>query len=148
MNNVSIYLGSNFLSIANQNLCFWTAIDQSSLTMVEISQGSDLWFWESTSYKSLSALQMVFWMEAPRSCCSGAWQRPLQNVESEFAFLFLAFCCLLDGLKLVMCRGLGSNTEDQSCPNGLWLYLADLLFSLIVKATNIYWDSTLCMTFG
>lgn len=63
----------------------------------KLAKTLDLWFCESTRYKSLSALQVVFWMD----------------VRMKLLFLFLAFCCLIDGLKVIP----GSNTGDQFCPN-------------------------------
>lgn len=106
--------------MSDQNLYFWTIIDHHyHYPWWRLAKALDLWFWESTRYKSLSVLQMVCWMDVPWSCYLGVWKNPLQNGESQLAFLFLAFCCLIDGLKVIMCQGLGSNSGDQSCLKAL-----------------------------
>ena len=110
MNNVSIYSRSDFLSMSHQNPYLSAAIDHSHHQLMGTIQDSNLWFWESTKCKSLSALQLVFRKDAPWSFYVEAWQQHLKSAESQLTFIvLLAFCCLISAvaqLCLTLCNAM------------------------------------------
>ena len=73
---------------------------------------------------------------------------PYRFLRRKFVFLRRKFvCCLIDGLKVIMCQSLGSNKGGQFALKGFgegtWL-----TGCLIFESTSIYWGSTLCNTPG